>query len=57
VPASLKLVVLCGYIRQPQGAPTAEEAGFVDSMDVVEIGGDRVTVFRQGMTIEQASGA
>lgn len=29
------------------GAPTAEEAGMVDIMECVEIGGDRVTVFRQ----------
>jgi T-complex protein 1 subunit theta len=29
------------------GAPTAEEAGRVDVMECIEIGGDRVTVFRQ----------
>ncbi|OBZ69987.1 putative T-complex protein 1 subunit theta [Grifola frondosa] len=29
------------------GAPTAEEAGFVDVFETVEIGGDRVTVLRQ----------
>jgi T-complex protein 1 subunit theta len=29
------------------GAPTPEEAGFVDIFETVEIGGDRVTVFRQ----------
>ncbi|GHJ87879.1 hypothetical protein NliqN6_4281 [Naganishia liquefaciens] len=29
------------------GAPTPEEAGFVDVMETIEIGGDRVTVFRQ----------
>ncbi|CAE6459870.1 unnamed protein product [Rhizoctonia solani] len=29
------------------GAPTAEEAGSVDIVETVEIGGDRVTVFRQ----------
>ncbi|KAG8709956.1 T-complex protein 1 subunit theta [Ceratobasidium sp. 394] len=29
------------------GAPTAEEAGSVDVMECIEIGGDRVTVFRQ----------
>ncbi|KAF8320398.1 T-complex protein 1 [Clavulina sp. PMI_390] len=29
------------------GAPTAEEAGMVDVMEAIEIGGDRVTVFRQ----------
>lgn len=29
------------------GAPTAEEAGQVDVMECIEIGGDRVTVFRQ----------
>lgn len=29
------------------GAPTPEEAGYVDVMEVTEIGGDRVTVFRQ----------
>jgi len=29
------------------GAPTPEEAGFVDVVETIEIGGDRVTVFRQ----------
>lgn len=29
------------------GAPTPEEAGFIDHFETVEIGGDRVTVFRQ----------
>ena len=29
------------------GAPTAEEAGFVDVFECIEIGGDRVTVLRQ----------
>lgn len=29
------------------GAPLPEEAGWIDAVDVVEIGGDRVTVFRQ----------
>ena len=29
------------------GAPTPEEAGFVDIFETVEIGGDRVTVLRQ----------
>ncbi|PAV23175.1 T-complex 1 [Pyrrhoderma noxium] len=29
------------------GPPTPEEAGFVDILEVTEIGGDRVTVFRQ----------
>ncbi|CAH7681243.1 chaperonin Cpn60/TCP-1 family [Phakopsora pachyrhizi] len=29
------------------GAPTAEEAGYVDVFETVEVGGDRVTVFRQ----------
>ena len=29
------------------GAPTAEEAGFVDIFECIEIGGDRVTVLRQ----------
>ena len=29
------------------GAPTPEEAGSVDVMECIEIGGDRVTVFRQ----------
>ncbi|PIL33771.1 hypothetical protein GSI_04396 [Ganoderma sinense ZZ0214-1] len=29
------------------GAPTAEEAGFVDVFETIEIGGDRVTVLRQ----------
>ncbi|CAO1638649.1 unnamed protein product [Sympodiomycopsis kandeliae] len=29
------------------GAPTPEEAGWIDVVDTTEIGGDRVTVFRQ----------
>lgn len=29
------------------GAPTPEEAGYIDHFETVEIGGDRVTVFRQ----------
>ncbi|KZT03879.1 T-complex protein 1 [Laetiporus sulphureus 93-53] len=29
------------------GAPTAEEAGFIDVFECIEIGGDRVTVLRQ----------
>lgn len=29
------------------GAPTAEEAGHVDVLETIEIGGDRVTVLRQ----------
>jgi len=29
------------------GAPTPEEAGYVDVVETIEIGGDRVTVFRQ----------
>eukprot|EP00918_Siedleckia_nematoides_P006683 GHVU01014584.1.p1 GENE.GHVU01014584.1~~GHVU01014584.1.p1 ORF type:complete len:559 (+),score=71.71 GHVU01014584.1:32-1678(+) len=29
------------------GAPTAEEAGHVDVFETIEVGGDRVTVFRQ----------
>ena len=29
------------------GAPTPEEAGFVDVFETIEIGGDRVTVIRQ----------
>lgn len=29
------------------GAPTAEEAGWIDVVDTTEVGGDRVTVFRQ----------
>lgn len=29
------------------GPPTAEEAGWVDVLECIEIGGDRVTVFRQ----------
>lgn len=31
------------------GAPTPEEAGSVDVLECVEIGGDRVTVFRQNV--------
>jgi T-complex protein 1 subunit theta len=30
------------------GVPTAEEMGHCDVVETVEIGGDRVTVFRQG---------
>lgn len=29
------------------GAPTPEEAGWIDSVETTEVGGDRVTVFRQ----------
>ena len=29
------------------GAPTAEEAGFVDVLECIEVGGDRVTVIRE----------
>lgn len=29
------------------GAPTAEEAGFIDVFETIEVGGDRVTVLRQ----------
>merc|ERR1712137_735573 len=29
------------------GAPTPEEAGYVDVFETIEVGGDRVTVFRQ----------
>jgi len=29
------------------GAPTPEEAGYVDVCETIEIGGDRVTVLRQ----------
>lgn len=29
------------------GAPTAEEAGYVDVFETIEVGGDRVTVLRQ----------
>ena len=29
------------------GAPSPEEAGFIDIVEAIEIGGDRVTVFRQ----------
>ncbi|MBW0498670.1 hypothetical protein O181_038385, partial [Austropuccinia psidii MF-1] len=29
------------------GAPTPEEAGYVDIFETIEVGGDRVTVFRQ----------
>jgi T-complex protein 1 subunit theta len=30
------------------GVPTPEEMGYCDIVETVEIGGDRVTVFRQG---------
>jgi len=36
------------------GPPTAEEAGVVDVMECTEIGGDRVTVFRQDGTGEKS---
>jgi T-complex protein 1 subunit theta len=38
------------------GAPTPEEAGFVDVLECIEIGGDRVTVLRQ-LSDEERSGA
>ncbi|KAH8110559.1 T-complex protein 1 [Phellopilus nigrolimitatus] len=39
------------------GAPTPEEAGFIDVLEVTEIGGDRVTVLRQLADGEEGSGA
>lgn len=38
------------------GAPTAEEAGYVDVLETIEIGGDRVTVIRQ-LSDEERHGA
>ncbi|KAG8710851.1 T-complex protein 1 subunit theta [Ceratobasidium sp. 423] len=37
------------------GAPTAEEAGSVDVVETIEIGGDRVTVFRQDPPVGSAA--
>lgn len=37
------------------GAPTAEEAGFADVLECIEVGGDRVTVIRQ-LSDEERSG-
>ncbi|CAE6473158.1 unnamed protein product [Rhizoctonia solani] len=37
------------------GAPTAEEAGSVDIVETIEIGGDRVTVFRQDPPVGSAA--
>ena len=38
------------------GAPTPEEAGFVDVFETVEVGGDRVTVLRQLSEGDESSG-
>ncbi|KAI0319566.1 T-complex protein 1 [Amylostereum chailletii] len=38
------------------GAPTPEEAGYVDVCETIEIGGDRVTVLRQDSTVEGSEG-
>ncbi|CAE7173308.1 unnamed protein product [Rhizoctonia solani] len=37
------------------GAPTPEEAGSVDTVETIEIGGDRVTVFRQDPPVGSAA--
>ena len=43
-----RLCRVCGATPLARvGAPTPEEAGFVDVFETVEIGGDRVTVLRQ----------
>lgn len=51
VPSKFDLRRLCRVVGATPlarlGAPTAEEAGIVDVMECIEIGGDRVTVFRQ----------
>ncbi|AMD22753.1 HHL017Cp [Eremothecium sinecaudum] len=40
---------VCGATPMPRlGAPTAEEVGIVETVKTMEIGGDRVTVFKQG---------
>jgi len=51
IPSKFELQRLCRLLGATPlariGAPMAEEAGFIDSASVTEIGGDRVTVFRQ----------
>ena len=51
VPSKFDVQRLCRLVGATPlarlGAPMAEEAGFVDLVETTEIGGDRVTVFRQ----------
>ncbi|WFC95915.1 T-complex protein 1 subunit theta [Malassezia brasiliensis] len=51
VPSKFDVQRLCRLVGATPlarlGAPMAEEAGFVDTVECTEIGGDRVTVFRQ----------
>jgi chaperonin GroEL (HSP60 family) len=51
VPSKFDLRRVCRVVNATplarMGAPTSEEAGFVDVFETVEIGGDRVTVLRQ----------
>lgn len=52
VPSKFDLRRLCRVVGATPlarlGAPLPEEMGYVDIVETVEIGGDRVTVFRQG---------
>jgi chaperonin GroEL (HSP60 family) len=51
VPSKFELRRLCRVVNATplarMGAPTPDEAGFVDVFETVEIGGDRVTILRQ----------
>lgn len=47
---------VCGATPLPRlGAPTPEEAGSIDIIETKEIGGDRVTIFRQENDITRTS--
>jgi T-complex protein 1 subunit theta len=47
---------VCGATPLPRlGAPTPEEAGSIDIIETKEIGGDRVTVFRQENDVTRTS--
>lgn len=51
IPSKWELRRLCGAVNATAlvrlGPPTAEEAGFVDLVEVREVGGRKVTVFEQ----------
>ncbi len=51
VPSKFDLRRLCRVVNATplarMGPPMPDEAGFVDIMECIEVGGDRVTVFRQ----------
>ena len=51
IPSKFDLRRVCRVVNATPlarlGAPTPEEAGFIDVLECIEIGGDRVTVLRQ----------